>query len=75
MYQADHEYPNWLWRLLEPEPTKEELFREVQKLYDNGGYDAVFDGIPESKLIRLFRLHARERIKQNNAKRKGGQII
>lgn len=60
---------------MEPEPTKEELIREATTLYNRGGYDAVFDEMPETRLIRLFRLHARDRIKGNNSRRKGGKIF
>lgn len=48
--------------------------RQAQKLYDGGGYDNVFERMPERQLIRLFRLSARERVKQDNSRRRGGRI-
>lgn len=75
MGKDDDQYPKWLWGLLEPEPSKEELYREAQSLYTAGGYDAVFEGMSKKKLTRLFRLSARSRIQANNARRKGGRVF
>ncbi|PXF47737.1 hypothetical protein BWQ96_02419 [Gracilariopsis chorda] len=71
----DEEYPDWLWRLHDAQATKEELLREARKLFDEGGYDRVFECMHESRMKRLFKLNNRERIKMNNARRKGGQVV
>ena len=73
--KPDSEYPDWLWSITQPEATREELLRDVSRLYRRGGYDAVFDGIPEKDLKRLFRLENRQRIKESNARRRGGRIV
>lgn len=73
--KPDAEYPPWLWRLLDPPATKEELLRDINKLYQSGGYDEVFADTPEKDLIRLFRLQKREQIKEHNGRRRGGRIV
>jgi len=73
--QDDSEYPDWLWTLQEPRQTRQELMRKAQGLFDAGGYDAVFDGMSEAELKRLFRLDARARIKEENNRRRGGRIV
>eukprot|EP00177_Eucheuma_denticulatum_P003468 GFKZ01006269.1.p1 GENE.GFKZ01006269.1~~GFKZ01006269.1.p1 ORF type:complete len:125 (+),score=19.05 GFKZ01006269.1:122-496(+) len=70
----DGEYPDWLWKLQEVQPTKEELFRMVQREYEKGGFDAVFANVDEEKLRRLFRLHQKMVIKEENNRRKGGRV-
>lgn len=57
------------------QPTKEELLREARTLFEEGGYDRVFKCMHERRMKRLFRLNNRERIKMNNARRKGGQVV
>lgn len=66
-FQPNSEYPDWLWTLLDGQPTREELIRESLVFYNEGGYDAVLENMSEEKLRRLFRLDARMRIKQSNA--------
>jgi hypothetical protein len=56
-------------------PSQEELMREAEQHYTTGGYDAVLDNMDKDKIQRLFRLHARERIKDANRLRKGGAIM
>lgn len=73
--QPDHEYPEWLWRIQETQPTKEELLRIVEREYERGGYDGVFENVDEVKLKRLFKLHQKEVIKEQNARRKGGNVV
>lgn len=73
--QQDSEYPEWLWTLLEPKETREALTRKVRALYEAGGYDAVFEGMNDAELTRLFRLDARQRIKDENERRRGGRIV
>lgn len=67
--QPDADYPPWLWTLLDPELTREELRREAEGHFADGGdsYDAVLDNMDEKKLIRLFRLDQRARIKEQNS--------
>lgn len=71
----DDAYPEWLWRLKDPQPTREELLREAQGHYDRGGFDAIFDNMEAAALKRLFRLDARMRIKDENDRRRGGQVV
>lgn len=73
--QDDAEYPEWLWRIQDPLPTKEELLREASAHFTTGGYDEVFDKMQEDDLKRLFRLDARERIKTENNRRRGGTVV
>ena len=73
--QPDSEYPEWLWRLHDPLPTKQELLREAQEHFDNGGYEEVLDKMGERDLRRLFKLDAKERIKSDNARRRGGRVV
>lgn len=63
-----------MWKLQEVPATKEELFRMVQREYEKGGFDAVFDNIEERNLRRLFRLHQKMVIKNDNNRRKGGRV-
>lgn len=65
--QPDSEYPDWLWGLLDTRLTREELLREAESHFANGGYDEVLDKMDEKKLVRLFRLDSRARIKENNS--------
>lgn len=71
----DSEYPDWLWRIQDPLPTKEELFREADALFARGGYDEVFEKMTEKDLKRLFKLDTREKIKVENARRRGGNVV
>ncbi len=73
--QPDDEYPSWLWTILEPGKTQEELQREVDRLYAEGGFDAVFANMPEKDIKRLLKLDNNGRIKESNSLRAGGQII
>lgn len=71
---ADEEYPQWLWHINDPEPTLEELHREASILFHKGGYDHVLDSMPQDRLVRLFRLDSRVRLRTENSIRKGGKI-
>ena len=73
--QDDADYPDWLWRIQDPLPTREELLREATDHYARGGYDELFDRMPEADMKRLFRLDARERIQTENLRRKGGTVV
>lgn len=73
--QDDAEYPQWLWRIQDPLPTKEELLREASGHFASGGYDQVFAEMPESDLKRLFKLESRDRIKAENERRRGGKVV
>lgn len=73
--RAPAEYPAWLWALLDARATRQELAREAEALHARGGFDAVFDGMAEERLRRLFRLEARERIRASNARRSGGRVV
>lgn len=73
--KPDSEYPDWLWTLLEPGRTQEELFREADGYYQKGGYDAVFANMDEKDIRRLLKLSNTERIKNNNAMRRGGRVF
>ncbi|GFR47925.1 hypothetical protein Agub_g9727 [Astrephomene gubernaculifera] len=53
--KPDSEYPEWLFKLLEPRPT----IKELEKAYQEGGLT-----IPE--LRRLWRLKNKARIKESN---------
>ena len=59
---------------MDPLPTKQELMREVQQLYEKGGYEYVFDNMDHKRLTRLLKLDRKERIKDSNALRKGGGV-
>jgi large subunit ribosomal protein L54 len=67
MSQPDSDYPDWLWRLLDSKPTRQELLREAEGYFAVGGYDEVLDKMDEDRLRRLFRLDARERIREQNS--------
>jgi hypothetical protein len=56
-------------------PSRQELIREAETYYANGGYEAVLNQMDETKLLRLFKLHAKGRIKDANSLRKGGAIF
>lgn len=73
--KPDSEYPEWLWTLLDPLPTKAELVREAQMYFDEGGNDAVLDKMDDARLRRLFRLTSRSKIKEENALREEGIIL
>jgi large subunit ribosomal protein L54 len=53
--QADSEYPEWLWHLLEKRPVLSELRRKDPKT------------LPYEDLKRFVKLDNRSRIKENNA--------
>ena len=73
--QDDADYPDWLWRIQDPLPTKEELLREASEHYARGGYDELFERMAEADMKRLFRPDARERIQTENLRRKGGTVV
>lgn len=73
--KADDEYPEWLWTVLDTGRTHEELYREADGLYQRGGYDAVFEGMSEKDLRRLFKLTNTDRIKESNDMRRGGRVM
>ncbi|GIL49489.1 hypothetical protein Vafri_5815 [Volvox africanus] len=53
--RPDNEYPEWLFKLLEPRPT----IKELEKMYQEGG-------LAVEELRRLWRLKNKERIKESN---------
>lgn len=55
--------------------TKEELIRKVETHFAAGGYDDVFEKIEEKDLKRLFRLDQRDRIREENNRRRGGKVV
>lgn len=73
--QEDKDYPDWLWRIQDPLPTKEELLRDVEKHYSAGGFDSVFENMEEKDLKRLFRLEQRDHIREENSRRRGGNVV
>jgi len=73
--KADSEYPDWLWTIMEPGRTYEELYREASANFSEGGYDKVFNSMSDKDLRRLFKLDNTARIKAGNGRRRGGRIV
>jgi hypothetical protein len=62
----DKEYPEWLFALKSRRATLEDLVERVNKLYAQGGVDAVAENVPWSELRRMFRLANIRRIRRQN---------
>ncbi|GAX73989.1 hypothetical protein CEUSTIGMA_g1439.t1 [Chlamydomonas eustigma] len=57
--KPDSEYPDWLWKLLDPAPTASEL----QKKYERTGSQ---EGLTIQELQRLYRLKNKQAINEAN---------
>lgn len=56
--KSDNEYPDWLWKLLEPRP----LVSELQRLYEG-------PGLTLEQMRRLWLYKNKQRIKESNLSR------
>lgn len=73
--KPDDEYPDWLWSLLDRPASKEELMQEAEEHFRTGGLDGVLDNMDDARIKRLFKITAKERIKEGNMRRASGEIL
>ncbi|KAJ9513071.1 hypothetical protein QJQ45_029429 [Haematococcus lacustris] len=72
--KLDSEYPDWLWKLLDPQPTGKELFATYQGhgLSMQQRADASPKSVFVLQLHRLWRQQNKARIKESNAEKAKG---